>query len=110
MISSFVGIFFQLLVWHLAADVLLQPQALANAKRKPGLTGIAMLTLHGLIHGLGTGLILGSVWIGLAETGAHVFVDWGKCRMYYGLLLDQCAHLSGLACWAYIVSPALVAF
>ncbi|MDR2678202.1 MAG: DUF3307 domain-containing protein, partial [Zoogloeaceae bacterium] len=75
---ALTGIFLQLLLWHLAADSLLQPARLAKAKRKPGFTGFAMLILHGFVHGLGTGLILDSAWIALVETGAHALVDWGK--------------------------------
>jgi len=104
MFHSPVGIFLQLLVWHLIADVLLQPPVMAAAKRKRNMTGIAILTAHGLIHGAGTGLILGSFWIALLETGAHALVDWGKCRMIYGLVADQCAHLIGLGCWVYVMT------
>ncbi|MDR3323584.1 MAG: DUF3307 domain-containing protein [Zoogloeaceae bacterium] len=103
MFSSSVGILFQLLVWHLIADVLLQPQALANAKRKPGVAGVAVLVLHGFIHGLGTGLILESLWAVLLETFAHTLVDFGKCRGYYGLAPDQCAHLTCLGCWWFVI-------
>ncbi|GHT94113.1 hypothetical protein AGMMS49545_14900 [Betaproteobacteria bacterium] len=91
-----------LIIWHFIADIPLQPPVLADGKRKPGLAGIAMLGTHGLIHGIGTGLILGSVWVALAETLVHALVDWGKCRKYYGLIPDQCAHLSFLVLWFFI--------
>lgn len=106
MFHSPIGIFLQLLVWHLIADSLLQPGIMAAAKRKRGVTGIAILAAHGFIHGAGTGLILGSFWFALLETGAHAGVDWGKCRMYYGLVVDQCAHLVCLGCWAYLMTNA----
>jgi hypothetical protein len=93
--------FLLLLAWHLVADVPLQPSSLAVAKRRPGLAGVVTLVLHGLVHGLGTGLILGSAWAVLAETTAHSLVDRGKCRGYYGVVPDQCAHLACLACWLF---------
>jgi hypothetical protein len=91
-----------LLLWHFVADLPLQPPILSGGKRKPGLAGLGMLGLHGLIHGVGTGLILGSIWAALAETLAHAAVDWGKCRKYYGLIPDQCAHLTGLVLWLFV--------
>ena len=103
MFSSSAGIFLQLLFWHLVADSLLQPLVLAKAKRKPGRTGLAALVLHGLIHGLGTGLILKSIEAILVESFFHTLVDFGKCRMYYGPAPDQCAHLAGLVCWWLLI-------
>jgi hypothetical protein len=103
MLYSPAGMFFQLLLWHCVADTLLQPSALARAKRQPGMAGVAMLGLHGLVHGMGTGVILESAWAVLAETAAHTLVDWGKCRGFYGMLTDQCAHLTGLVCWLGIL-------
>ncbi|MCL2021868.1 MAG: DUF3307 domain-containing protein [Betaproteobacteria bacterium] len=99
-----IGLFLALLLWHLIADFLLQPQVMADGKRKRGATGIAILAVHGFIHGVGTGLILGSFWAALLETGAHATVDWGKCRGYYDLLADQCVHLLCLGCWVVFMA------
>ncbi|MDR3054167.1 MAG: DUF3307 domain-containing protein [Zoogloeaceae bacterium] len=98
----FSEILLYLLIWHFVADIPLQPPIMSGGKRKAGFAGFAMLGLHGLIHGIGTALILGSIWAGLAETLVHALVDWGKCRKFYGLLPDQCAHLSFLVLWQYV--------
>jgi hypothetical protein len=94
--------FLYLLIWHLVADSLFQPPVLSGGKRKSGSAGITLLGLHGLIHGIGTGLILGSIWAALAETLAHALVDRGKCRKHYGLIPDQCAHLACLCFWLFL--------
>jgi hypothetical protein len=103
MFNSPAALFLALLVWHLIADFLFQSRAIADGKRERGMSGIAILTLHGFVHGVGTSLILGSFWVAILETVAHATVDWGKCRGYYGLLTDQCIHVFCLGCWLVLL-------
>lgn len=61
------------------------------------------LSAHALMHGAAVSLITGSVVLGLAETGAHWCIDFGKCENWYGIHLDQALHLACKVLWVAIL-------
>lgn len=108
-------IFLYLLLAHLLADFLLQPEALVRWKHESW-KGIG---LHGLIH-FGISFLLLSPYLPsmnvlvalVAVAVAHFLIDWIKvyfeARVEHYLLpflLDQVVHLSVLATAAYVLQP-----
>ena len=93
------SLFSLLLFGHLVADLWLQPERLAKAKRLRGKKGVLALGIHGSAHGMLTGLILLSPLAATLETMAHAMIDRGKCRGFYGTLPDQAAHILAKVLW-----------
>lgn len=100
---------FALLVGHAIADYPLQGDFLARAKnhRAPVLAANGQafpwwiaLGSHALIHGGAVALVTGSALLGLAETVAHVAIDYGtsegKTGGYVG---DQALHVACKVLW-----------
>lgn len=104
-----------LLVGHAVADFWAQSDALAQMKnrnrpntrvppgQKPQVMWPYALSAHALMHGAAVSLITGSVVLGLAETGAHWCIDFGKCENWYGIHLDQALHLACKVLWVAIL-------
>jgi threonine/homoserine efflux transporter RhtA len=61
------------------------------------------LTTHAGIHGFFVAVITGFVWLGLAEWGVHILIDYGKCRHRYRLGVDQLLHLVCKICWVLAI-------
>jgi len=91
-----------LLAAHLLADLWLQPDRLAQAKRRHGIKGVLALGLHSSIHGTLTGLVLLSPQAFLLEALAHSLIDRGKCNGYYGTWPDQAAHVLAKIAWLIV--------
>jgi hypothetical protein len=100
---TFFELFLLLVMGHFLADFALQSGRMAREKC-PGpnhsLPWFYWLIAHGAIHGLIVALLSGVVWLGLAEWILHMFIDWGKCRNWYHLPVDQGLHLFSKAIWA----------
>lgn len=81
-------LFFLLLVGHALADYPLQGDFLARAKNHrapiPGVPWQHGLLWHSVLHGGAVGLVTGSVWLGLLETAAHVWIDYAKSAGWFG--------------------------
>lgn len=57
------------------------------------------LSAHSLVHGLGVYLVTRSLWLALAETGAHALVDFGKGEGWYRMATDQLLHFLCKVAW-----------
>lgn len=88
---------------HALADYPLQGQFLAKAKNRftqvDGVPFYQALGAHAAIHGGIVGLITGNVFLGLAETLAHAFIDDAKCADRLSYNQDQMAHVACKAVW-----------
>lgn len=107
---------FLLLAGHATADFALQSDWMAKSKSRhsisptydPKLHGPLqtiwpyVLSSHALIHGAFVYLILGNIWLGLAETAAHFLIDFGKCERWFGIHTDQMAHIICKFIWLAI--------
>lgn len=107
---------FRLLCGHGLSDFSLQTEWMARNKNRhntpagydPALHGPQqtiwpyVLSAHALIHGLAVYLATGVVLLGIAETVAHWLIDFGKCERWYGVHVDQGAHLLCKAGWLFL--------
>jgi hypothetical protein len=96
-------LFALMLGWHALADYPLQGDFLATAKNHTTDIGkdlwIWALPSHGLIHGAGVAVLTGSVWLGLAETLAHIAIDRAKCEGWISFSVDQALHIGCKVIW-----------
>ena len=103
---TFETIFALLIVGHALADYPLQGDFLAKGKNRtapiPGIPWQHPLAAHSVIHGGFVGIITGSIWLGLAESVAHWFIDDAKCRGHISYNVDQGAHVACKVLWAFI--------
>lgn len=110
-----ISMVFWLLVSHAVMDFWAQSDALAQMKNRnrpntrvpPGQSPQIMwpyaLTAHALMHGAGVALVTGWTGLGIAETFAHWAIDFGKCENWYGIHVDQAAHLLCKFLWVLII-------
>jgi hypothetical protein len=106
-----VDVFVALLLAHVVADFLAQPDALIARKNEPAFFGLHIAVVFAL-----TCAVLGGDWqLALAVTGAHLIIDaikiWGLPEGWRdslpAFLGDQSAHLATLAVAAVLVPDAL---
>ena len=97
-----------LVVGHAVMDFWAQSDALAQLKnrniantRGPGAAGIWPYALgaHALHHGAAVAIVMQSIPLGIAETISHWLIDFGKCDGWYGIHVDQAAHLICKVVW-----------
>ena len=62
------------------------------------------LLAHGLMNGLGVAIATSSSGLGIAETLAHIFIDYGKMQKWYNVHMDQAFHLLCKLGWAYVAT------
>lgn len=55
-------------------------------------------------HGGFVGIITGSVFLGIAETMMHWFIDDGKCRGVIDFNTDQTLHIVCKIAWAMVAT------
>lgn len=101
-----------LLVGHAVADFWAQSDALATLKNRhrnasPFLPWYYALTAHALMHGAAVAFITGSVPLGIAETVAHWLIDAGKNEQWYGIHVDQAAHIGCKVLWLVILQGGI---
>jgi len=88
---------FMLLAGHALCDYPLQGDFLARGKNHrnpiPGFPWWQCLLAHALIHGGWVAAVTGNVTLGIAETVAHILIDYGKCDERYGINADQVLHV-----------------
>lgn len=107
-----IELFLKMVVGHAIADFWAQSDALAKMKnrnrdsaafcppgQKPQIIWPYALTAHALMHGAAVWIITGNVWLFVAETTAHWFIDFGKCENWYGIHEDQAAHIGCKVLW-----------
>jgi hypothetical protein len=102
---------FLLLAAHAFADYVFQSDFMAKGKNRrtkpfnvpPGQTPQAIwpyvLTSHALVHGALVYFATGNLYLGLAETACHWLIDFGKCENWYGIHVDQIAHIACKLAW-----------
>ena len=99
-----LALMFKLLCGHAFGDYALQSDFIANNKGRPSPMWPYVLSAHALIHGAFVYLATGSVNLGIAETIAHAFIDFGKCEKYFGIHADQLAHIACKVVWMYFAT------
>lgn len=102
---------------HMLADYPLQGDFLARGKNAsapiPGVPWPLILVSHAIIHGGVVMLITGSLWLGLAETVAHTFIDHGKCRGVLSadpsraFIIDQAMHIACKVLWVALIAGGI---
>ncbi len=109
-------LFIKLLMGHALADFSFQSDSMAKGKnrnRKPDMsvvpsgqqyqpTWFYWLSAHALIHGMAVWLITGSIYMGCAESVCHLVIDFGKCESWYGIHVDQSAHILCKVVWCFL--------
>lgn len=103
-----IEILFLMLAAHAVCDYPLQGDWLAKAKNPnlqlvPGETIWPLaLASHAIIHAAAVYLITGLWSLALLEFCFHWFIDWGKCRGYWGYNMDQILHIVCKLWWMQI--------
>lgn len=103
-------VLFLLLAGHALADFGLQTEFVARFKnhhekmagtvsKRPDLIWIHILMAHSIIHGLAVFLILGNLWLGIAETLCHAATDFMKSNNRFGFHTDQFIHIACKFLW-----------
>ena len=94
----YIEMFILLISSHFICDYVLQSDAIASGKNrligpcKFGVDWRYWMTSHAVTHGVGVGIITGSIWLGVLEFLLHWAIDAGKCEKWYGLHTDQTLH------------------
>ena len=101
-----LDLFILLILGHFLADYPLQGDKMA-VEKCPG-KGITLdwrwwLTAHAATHGFVVALLTGIPLLGVAEMVAHSFIDFGKCRLGYKLIVDQALHWACKFIWVVCV-------
>lgn len=106
---TWLMILFLLIVAHAAFDYALQGDTVAINKNPNSKTELQKhvpwyywMVSHALMHGGAVALITNSVWLGLAESVAHFFIDYGKCLKKYSIHGDQLLHIVCKIVWLVI--------
>ena len=103
-----ITLLFFMLVGHALADFPLQGDFLANGKNRNTPLGkvywVYCLPAHGLIHGGAVAYVTGNVYLGIAETVAHMAIDWLKCEGKIGMKADQALHIGCKLLWLLLIA------
>jgi hypothetical protein len=111
---SRIVLLLKLIMGHAIADFALQSDSMAKGKNRnvtptyipPGqklqICWPYWLCAHGLIHGAMVTIVMGSVWLGLAEAVFHSAIDFGKCENCYGIHQDQALHMVCKVFWCFL--------
>jgi len=104
---------FFLIAGHALADYPLQSEFMAigkGSREKPhnGVPWYYCLGAHCLVHGLVVALMTGYVFLGIAETVAHWFIDDAKCRKWTGIHTDQALHIACKLLWVGCIAHGWV--
>jgi hypothetical protein len=105
MIDEAGRLLFLMLAGHAFADFAIQTEYTSRAKRPGGSANVPWqmaLLYHSLIHGGIVALVTGYWLLGVAETIAHMWLDYGKGREWISARTDQLAHIACKIVWAFI--------
>lgn len=103
-------VIFLLIAGHAVADFGLQTEFVARFKsqhlsfedgstKRGDLVWMHILGAHCFIHGLFVYIVLGNVWLGLAEALCHGAIDYAKSDNKFGFHTDQLLHLGCKLLW-----------
>lgn len=99
-------LFVKLLMGHAVADFGLQSDWVAiNKNRHFNKTPVNwqyVMAAHALIHGAAVTAITGRIGLGIAETVCHFIIDCGKCESWFGIHVDQAAHILCKIAWCFL--------
>lgn len=103
-----LALFFTLLCVHFVCDYALLTDFMHHARNPAnspymGVPWYYAMAAHAGIHGLGVMLVTGSALLGLAETAAHFAIDWGKCRGWANIHVDQALHVGCKVAWVALM-------
>lgn len=100
-------VLFYLICSHFVCDYPLQSDFIAvgkNPAKSPhnGVPWYWIMLAHAFTHGCGVALVTGNVWLGIAETIAHFFIDGAKCDGLTSINTDQWLHIGCKVLWFVI--------
>jgi hypothetical protein len=113
-----LALLFFLLAAHALMDYALQTDSIATCKCPDSENPVSKavpwyywLTAHAVLHGAAVGIVLrwfGFDWnavavLAVAETAAHWLTDYGKCRKWYSIAVDQSLHVSCKLVWFALI-------
>lgn len=99
-------ILFLLIAAHFIADYPLQGGFLAKGKAD-GPLRVWHLFGHSMIHGGSVFLVTGSIFLGVAETIAHMAIDEAKVRGWTTFAQDQMLHMSCKIVWVVAMTAGV---
>lgn len=107
-----MDIFFLLLFGHALGDFGLQSDSLISKKNRKNNKDAWYIYLlaHAIIHGGLVGFLTGSFQLAVAETIAHVVIDFGKCEGKIGLKVDQLLHVVCKLLWVLLIYNGIVTY
>jgi hypothetical protein len=107
---TYINILILLILAHFVADFVLQNDRMA-VEKCPGKDVVLHWTWwmagHTALHGLFVAVITGIPLLGLAEWIIHFAIDYGKCRGYYNLGMDQAFHIFCKMLWVAFLYDTL---
>jgi hypothetical protein len=102
-------LFWWMMVGHFAVDyplqgsqTAIQKSPLTDNELSKAVPWYYWLTAHALMHGGVVAWATGFIWLGLAETMCHWFIDYGKCLKRYGIHTDQVLHVLSKVIWVLL--------
>lgn len=109
-----LAMFWWLIVGHAVADYWAQSDWMAKTKNPFGIASSGprgmwfyALTSHALMHGAAVAFVTGSISLGICEAIAHWVIDFGKCGNFYGIHVDQIAHVVCKVAWVLIAGSGV---
>lgn len=109
-----LALLFFLLAAHALMDYALQSETMATCKCRGCTDPVAKvvpwyywLTAHAVLHGAAVGVVVrwfgfdwpAAVILGIAEAVLHGVIDYGKCRQWYDIHVDQGYHVACKLLW-----------
>jgi hypothetical protein len=117
------ALLFFLLAAHALMDYALQTDSIATCKCPDSENPVAKavpwyywLTAHAVLHGAAVGAVVrwfGFGWDGVAvlasaETVVHWCIDYGKCRRWYSIAVDQSLHVLCKLAWFSLIFTGVI--
>lgn len=104
-----IPVLFWLIVGHAVADYILQSAPVSRDKnRHLAPAGLQMwpyaMAAHCLTNAGAVALATGSVYLGMAEFGAHCAIDMARCEKWTSRPMDQGLHLLCKVAWVLLWS------
>lgn len=108
------ALFIKLVAAHFICDYQLQSDTVANQKSPKADNPLSKavpwyywMAAHASVHGAAVYLITGSLGLAFLETGAHFYIDVGKCLGFYNIHVDQILHIVCKASWVCLLTAML---
>ena len=96
-----------LILGHFVADITFQSDFMAKFKHRinsiPQIPWYYVMTGHCATHAMCVALLIGNIFLGLAEFIAHFIIDTVKCEGYTNIHVDQFLHLFCKIVYAFLI-------